>query len=401
MIGLVSGSTLMPMNAIKPLPPLALYVHLPWCVSKCPYCDFNSHALSGALPTGKYLSALLADLELALAITGSRPIETVFFGGGTPSLFPASEISKVLDRLRFAGRLARAAEITLEANPGTVERHSFSELAAAGITRISLGAQSFDPARLKSLGRIHGPAETCRAAEELHAAGLVNFNIDLMFALPGQHLAGALDDVALAVALEPAHISHYQLTIEPRTAFHRHPPQLPPEDDAWAMQSECQELLEDSGFSQYEVSAFARTGSRCRHNMNYWEYGDYLGIGAGAHEKLTAEDGTITRNIRRSHPSHYMRDAGNALAIATATEVAPGERIFEFMLNALRLKSGFRMDLFEHRTGLPAATLLPGLVAAAERGLALHAEQHWRASETGWRFLNDLQAMFLTEGKAA
>lgn len=389
------------MNAIEPLPPLALYVHLPWCVSKCPYCDFNSHALADELPASRYLDALLADLGLALATSGSRPIESVFFGGGTPSLFPASEIARLLDRLRAAGRLAPSAEISLEANPGTVERHSFAELAAAGVTRISLGAQSFDPSALRKLGRIHGPAETCRAAEELHAAGLANFNIDLMFALPGQGPAGALDDVTLALALEPAHVSHYQLTIEPRTAFHRHPPALPPDDEAWVMQSECQALLEASGFVQYEVSAFARQGKQCRHNLNYWEYGDYLGIGAGAHQKLTSENGTIMRIRRRSHPERYMREAGNAALVAAFTVVTPGERVFEFMLNALRLKQGFSLPLFERRTGLPGEALLPILASAVERGLATEDAQHWRASATGWRFLNDLQAMFLPEGEVA
>ena len=389
------------MDAISPLPPLSLYVHMPWCVRKCPYCDFNSHALTGTLPADRYLDALLGDLEYALAESGDRLVETVFFGGGTPSLFPAEKIGRVLERLRSGGRLAPSAEITLEANPGTVERHSFAELAAAGVTRISLGAQSFDRALLRALGRIHGPAETRRAAEELHAAGLSNFNIDLMFALPGQQAEGALADIAAALALAPAHISHYQLTIEPLTAFHRHPPVLPADDLAWAMQSSCQSALADAGFRQYEVSAFASKGRQCRHNLNYWEYGDYLGIGAGAHGKLSSGNGTITRLRKRSHPSRYMREAGTDQALAERAVIGPDERVFEFMLNALRLRDGFHLSLFEGRTGLSSAAVLPTLALAGERGLAVEAAQTWRASEVGWRFLNDLQALFLPEGLAA
>ena len=389
------------MNAIDPLPPLALYVHMPWCVRKCPYCDFNSHALAGALPADRYLDALLADLDLALGESGSRPVQTVFFGGGTPSLFRADKIGQLLERLSARGRLASDAEITLEANPGTVERHSFAELAAAGVNRVSLGAQTFDPALLKALGRIHGPAETCRAAAELHAAGLSNFNIDLMFALPGQTIAGALDDITQALALEPAHISHYQLTIEPQTAFYRNPPVLPDDDMAWAMQNDCHTRLSAAGFCQYEVSAFARERKQCRHNLNYWEYGDYLGIGAGAHGKLSSANGQICRERRRSHPSRYMQEASEGRAVAGRSDVDAGERIFEFMLNALRLRAGFKLSLFESRTGLPAHALLPKLALARQRGLLVEDDQRWRASDTGWRFLNDLQALFLSEDRAA
>lgn len=328
-------------------------------------------------------------------------IETVFFGGGTPSLFPAKELTRLLQRLRDSGRLAQDAEITLEANPGTVERHSFADLAAAGINRISLGAQSFDPLMLSRLGRIHGPDETRRAASELHAAGIENFNIDIMFALPEQTRAGAVDDLTQALSLSPAHVSHYQLTIEPNTAFARHPPVVPGDGLAWAMQEDCHAFLAEAGFEHYEVSAFARPGKRCLHNLNYWEFGDYLGIGAGAHQKLTHDSGAITRVRRRSHPTRYMREAGAESGIAGTAELSNEDRIFEFMLNALRLKHGFNGALFTQRTGLALASLQPTLALAHARGLLVSEGASWRPSDTGWRFLNDLQAMFLPEGKAA
>ena len=257
------------------LPPLSLYTHIPWCVKKCPYCDFNSHGLKGSLPEAAYVEALLKDLDQDLPRVQGQRIETVFFGGGTPSLFSAEAIGRFLDGVRARLPFAPDAEVTLEANPGTVERGRFAEYRAAGVTRLSIGVQSFDPAMLKVLGRIHSSGEAVTAAEEAHAAGLANFNLDLMYALPEQTLAGALDDIARAVALRPAHLSHYQLTLEPNTLFHAHPPVLPDEDTAWSMQEACQDALAEHGYAQYEVSAYAETGRECRHNLNYWRFGDY------------------------------------------------------------------------------------------------------------------------------
>jgi putative oxygen-independent coproporphyrinogen III oxidase len=268
-------------------PPLALYVHFPWCVRKCPYCDFNSYALSGELPAEAYLARLQSDLAAQAPQVAGRAIVSVFLGGGTPSLFSAETIGRLLEAARQHLTLAPDAEVTLEANPGTIERGAFREYRAAGVTRVSLGAQSFDQARLTTLGRIHSPAETRRAAAELHAAGLTNFNLDLMYALPGQDVAGAVRDLEEALALAPAQVSHYQLTLEPGTVFAAHPPPLPDEDLAAGMLGECAERLALAGFAQYEVSAWARPGAQCRHNLNYWTFGDYLGVGAGAHGKLT------------------------------------------------------------------------------------------------------------------
>lgn len=382
-------------------PPLSLYVHLPWCVRKCPYCDFNSHALSGELPAERYTDALLRDLDYALDGLDPTPLGSVFFGGGTPSLFPADQLARLLEHLRVTGWLAADAEITLEANPGTVERHSFKSFAAAGINRVSLGAQSFDPDKLAALGRIHSPDDTRRAAADLHEAGISNFNIDLMFALPGQQPDEYFADLEAALALGPAHLSAYQLTIEPNTAFARHPPKLPDEDVVAAMEQPGRELLAAAGFAQYEVSAYAAPGAECRHNRNYWEYGDYLGIGAGAHQKLTDPPGRITRLKRRAHPGHYQRHAGSDRCVAERREVQAAERIFEFMLNALRLRAGFDRQLFEERTLLPWSTLKPQLEVAATRGLMTRDHERWRASPLGWRFLNDVQAIFLPPGEAA
>ena len=293
-----------------PPPSLSLYVHLPWCVKKCPYCDFNSHGLKGTLPEAAYVDALLRDLDQDLPRVAGRRIETVFFGGGTPSLFSAAAIARFLDGALRRLPFAADAEVTLEANPGTVERGRFAEYRAAGVTRLSIGVQSFDPAALKVLGRIHSSTEAVTAAEEAHAAGLANFNLDLMYALPGQSLEGALDDVARAATLKPAHISHYQLTLEPNTLFHAHPPTLPDEDTAWAMQEACQGALAERGYKQYEVSAYAQAGRECRHNLNYWRFGDYLGLGAGAHGKLTDASGRVTRIWKVKHPETYLRGAG-------------------------------------------------------------------------------------------
>ena len=381
---------------------LSLYVHMPWCVRKCPYCDFNSHQLSSAAPPTSYVDALLLDFERELPSIGGREIESVFFGGGTPSLFAPEEFARLLEVLRGRARFAADAEVTLEANPGTVERGRFSGYRDAGINRVSLGAQSFAAPALQRLGRIHSVEDTHRAVEELHAAGLVNFNLDLMYALPGQTPGEALEDVRIACALEPAHISHYQLTLEPGTVFHARPPVLPDEDEAFEMQRDCQQLLAQEGFAQYEVSAYARPGARCRHNLNYWTFGDYVGVGAGAHGKLTFEaPEDIVRTEKPRQPREYLdRLQGAASGDAPGDwgarrRVPRGELPFEFMLNALRLKEGFATRDFEERTGLSAAVVDPALERAEASGLVEATPGGWRPTELGLRFLNDLQGGFL------
>ena len=380
-------------------PPLSLYVHLPWCVRKCPYCDFNSHPVpSAGVPERAYLAALLGDLDLAARTVAGREIVSVFFGGGTPSLFSARAIETVLARLRDLLPVAGDAEVTLEANPGTVEHGAFAAYREAGVNRVSLGAQSFDDRCLAALGRIHASGDIGAAVAELRAAGIDNFNLDLMYGLPEQAPAGALRDVERAIALEPAHISHYNLTLEPGTAFERRPPRLPDEDTVFEMQVSCQEMLAGAGYRQYEVSAYARPGRRCRHNLNYWEFGDYLGIGAGAHAKVTdAGSGRVSRAERLRQPGLYMA-AKRAEERIVGERAIPGPDLaFEFCLNALRLVEGFDEAMFEARTGQPWATV-PAVSAACERGLLERAPTgRWAATRQGRLFLNDLQAMFLPD----
>ncbi len=378
--------------------PLALYVHLPWCVRKCPYCDFNSHAVPAAgVPEQAYLDALRQDLDFAARGAGGREIVSVFFGGGTPSLFAARSIGRLLDHARALLPFAPRAEITLEANPGTIERGRFADYAAAGINRVSLGAQTFDPARLAVLGRIHSADEIEVAAADLRTSGIDNFNLDLMYALPGQSADAALADVERAIALAPAHLSHYQLTLEPGTPFARRPPPgIPDHDAAFALQEACQARLAAAGYGQYEVSAYAREDRRCTHNLVYWRFGDYLGIGAGAHGKLTRADGAgIERTVRTRHPAHYLAAAEPGERIAETRLVDAGERTFEFCLNALRLVEGFTDEMFERRTGLRIADLVPRLEVAVARGLLERRDQGWQATPRGRLFLNDLQALFL------
>ncbi len=379
-------------------PPLSLYVHFPWCVSKCPYCDFNSHALQGELPAERYIAALEADLETQAPLVAGRPIVSVFFGGGTPSLFPPEAIARVLEHTRGLLGLAPDAEITLEANPGTIERGRFAGYRDAGVNRVSLGAQTFDAAMLQTLGRIHSPEETRLAAEELHAAGLANFNLDLMYALPGQTPAAALADVEAALALGPAHVSHYQLTLEPGTQFAARPPALPDEDSAHVMLEACLDLLFARGYLRYEVSAYARAGRRCRHNLNYWEFGDYLGIGAGAHGKQSdAGLRRITRTTRLREPRRYMSAAAQAPA---SREVEPSERPFEFMMNALRLSDGFAPGLFEARTGLAWSEIEAPIGRLVARGLIERSAMNWRPTRHGLNFLNELLLEFMPETRA-
>jgi len=381
-------------------PPLSLYVHLPWCVRKCPYCDFNSHELRGEMPFARYVDALLADLELDLPLVWGRPIHSVFFGGGTPSLFPATELGRFLDaasaRLTFAPHL----EITLETNPGTVEHGKFEEYRAIGINRLSFGIQSFDDGCLKRLGRIHNGCEAESAVALARKAGFDNFNLDLMYALPEQTLTMAEADMTRAIALEPAHISHYQLTLEPNTLFAARPPShLPDEDLAFDMQEHCQALLAANGYMHYEVSAYAKPGRQCAHNLNYWRFGDYLGIGAGAHGKITlGHEQNILRRWRHKHPSAWMSAAGDMAAIGDEERIVPAQRPFEFMLNALRLVDGFALAYFEQRCGLPASAIESQLHEAIARGWLVIDGDHVRPSELGQRFTNDVIGLFVAAG---
>jgi oxygen-independent coproporphyrinogen-3 oxidase len=391
---------------------------MPWCVRKCPYCDFNSHQLKSAAPDPAYIDALIADFDAELPRLVNRTIDTVFFGGGTPSLFQPQDFARLLGALRQRIEFAGDAEITLEANPGTIERGRFAGYRDAGINRVSLGAQTFTPRALEVLGRIHSAEDTHRAVEELRAANLANFNLDLMYALPGQTFEEAREDVRAACALEPAHISYYQLTLEPGTVFHTRPPQLPDEEAAWRIQCAGQDLLAGAGYVQYEVSAYARAGARCRHNVNYWSFGDYVGIGAGAHGKLSLElPQRILRTAKPKQPRDYLaqtqalaaagtpsigaaRDvAGNAACAASrigeSSFIRPADLPFEFMLNALRLNEGFSMADYQERTGLGADSVEVKIAAGLGRGLLESRTGGWRPTELGRRFLNDLQASFL------
>jgi oxygen-independent coproporphyrinogen-3 oxidase len=381
----------------KALPPLALYIHIPWCVRKCPYCDFNSHEAREAVAEARYVAALVADLERALPEVWGRRVHSVFFGGGTPSLFSAQAIDAILAAVRARLVLAPGAEITLEANPGTVEAGKFHAFRAAGVNRLSIGIQSFDPRHLKALGRIHDGREALRAAE-IALRHFDNVNLDLMYGLPGQTAAEALSDIEQALALAPAHLSCYHLTIEPNTYFHRFPPQLPDDDLAAAMQSGIEARLAVAGYDHYETSAFAR-GARCEHNLNYWTFGDYLGIGAGAHSKLSFP-GRVLRQLRIKHPDRYMAGAEAGEPVQEQHVVPPEEVPFEFMMNALRLNAGFPAALFEERTGLPLTAVLRELEHAERRGLIERDHARIAPTPLGRRFLNDLLQVFLRQQAA-
>jgi oxygen-independent coproporphyrinogen-3 oxidase len=380
------------------LPPLSLYVHLPWCARKCPYCDFNSHELRDAIPETAYIDALIADLEQELPDVWGRPVETVFIGGGTPSLFSPTAIDRLLSQIRALLPLQASAEITMEANPGSAEAVKFAELRAAGINRLSIGVQSFDADMLQRLGRIHGPAEAIAAAEAAHAAGFAEINLDLMYGLPMQNADQALADLEQALVLQPTHLSHYQLTIEPNTRFAHAPPPLPDHDASWAMQQACEARLASAGFDQYEISAYARAGHRCRHNLNYWLFGDYLGIGAGAHGKISsAMTQRIVRSAKVRHPRDYLAKAARPARIAEQRILTRRETGFEFMLNALRLTEGFPVTLFPQHTGLPLNVVEQALRSAEAKGLIEWNMHHIRPTEMGRRFLNDLTALFLPD----
>lgn len=377
-------------------PPLSLYIHIPYCVRKCPYCDFNSHAFDGAPPEDAYVAAVLRDLAFEAPLAEKRPIESVFFGGGTPSVFSPAAIGRILDVAAAQLKLDAAAEITLEANPGTVDQNRFAGYHAAGVNRLSLGVQSFDETSLKRLGRIHGRRESLQAVENARGAGIDNVNVDLMFALPGQDLTRAGADVRRACELGPSHISYYQLTLEPGTAFFHHPPSLPHDELAWRIQTRGQQILAAHGYAQYEVSAYAREGYACRHNLNYWHFGDYLGIGAGAHGKLTnAWAGTVIRRARVRLPKRFLQHAGEEGALAEVREITPQERVLEYVMNALRLRSGFNTTEFESRTGLPAATLDAALQRATNLGLVQCGAGRVLPSELGWRHLDTLIGLFV------
>jgi oxygen-independent coproporphyrinogen-3 oxidase len=378
------------------LPPLALYLHLPWCVRKCPYCDFNSHSAGAGAPTRRYVDALLTDLEHEATRAAGRVIHSLFLGGGTPSLFAPEEISRLLDGVHERFAVASDAEITMEANPGTVECGAPAGYREAGVNRLSIGAQSFDDEALRRLGRIHSSDDIRRAVEEVKSAGFDDFNLDLLHGLPGQTLVTAAADVRAALELGPTHISWYQLTLEPNTVFHARPPaNLPDEETTYAIQDTGAALLREAGFEQYEVSAWARPGRRCRHNVNYWLFGDYLAVGAGAHGKLSGE-ARVSRYRKPANPLQYMLLMEENPAAGELEPVTDENLLFEFMLNALRLNDGFQETVFLERTGLSTEQLQQASRGALARGLLERVKDStWRPTELGRRFLNDLQAEFL------
>lgn len=377
-------------------PPLSLYVHLPWCVRKCPYCDFNSHAAKADTPFDDYVEALVLDLEIDLPLVWGRPVHSVFFGGGTPSLFSAGQIRRLIDAIRSRLVLAPAAEITLEANPGTVEHDRFTAYRDAGVNRLSLGAQSFSDASLERIGRIHGRAEVEAALAAAREAGFDSVNIDLMYGLPGQSVESAVTDVETAAAAGTDHLSHYQLTIEPNTAFHASPPDLPDDETAWSMQERCAEVLQAAGFRQYEISAWARPGRECLHNLNYWRYGDYLGIGAGAHGKITLPaEGEIRRRIRKRGPADWMRGVRDGSPLAEDRALGRDDRVFEFFLNQSRLIGGVDSGQFSERTGLSWDSVTDRVESAVSRGLWRWEGRYLVPTSLGWRFVNEIQALFL------
>ena len=381
-------------------PPLSLYIHIPWCVKKCPYCDFNSHAQRGGLPVDEYVAALLADLDGDIAAFGQtldgRKLHSIFFGGGTPSLFAPDAIARIIDGVAARIDLPSDAEVTLETNPGTIEHGRFDGYRRAGVNRISFGIQSFDDAKLQRLGRIHSAVDAEVAVRAAQDAGIGNINVDLMYALPEQSEAQALHDIERAVALQPTHVSHYQLTLEPNTPFAATPPPLPDEDSAWAMQESCQQALAEAGFAQYEVSAYSRDARQCRHNLNYWQFGDYLGIGAGAHAKLSdARTGSVRRRWKQRLPRSYLAATDQASRIGGDDDVAAVDLPYEFMMNALRLNAGVPIAWFAQRSGLALAGIAGTLAEAHRRGWLDADDRVLRPSDEGRRLLNDLVGLFL------
>lgn len=368
-------------------PPLALYIHIPWCVQKCPYCDFNSHALHGEIPQQQYVAALLADLDRDLPWVKERTLTSIFIGGGTPSLLYPEYMAQLLDGVRQRIAWAPDIEITMEANPGTVEQGRFAAFEHAGVNRISIGVQSFDNDKLHRLGRIHDASEAISAAEQAHQTGLRSFNLDLMHGLPEQTLSGALDDLQQAIALKPPHLSWYQLTIEPNTLFGSRPPVLPDDDLLWDIDEQGRQLLAAAGYKRYEISAYAQPGMACRHNLNYWHFGDYLGIGCGAHGKVTLpESNTLLRTEKVKHPQGYLEPG--RVPLARKREVSEAERPFEYMLNRARLLDAAPYEQFSAYTGLPWQTIAPLMERQAERGLVTLGDKHWQMTDLGLRYLN-------------
>ncbi|WP_323640281.1 radical SAM family heme chaperone HemW [Pectobacterium polonicum] len=375
------------------LPPLSLYIHIPWCVQKCPYCDFNSHALKGDVPHQEYVDHLLADLDADLPLASGRELHSIFIGGGTPSLLSAEAMQALLDGVRARIPLTPDAEITMEANPGTVEADRFSGYQRAGVNRISIGVQSFDPQKLTRLGRIHGPDEAKRAAHLATGLGLRSFNLDLMHGLPDQSLDEALDDLRQAIALNPPHLSWYQLTIEPNTLFSSRPPTLPDDDALWDIYEQGHALLSAAGYQQYETSAYAKPGYQCQHNLNYWRFGDYLGIGCGAHGKLTFSDGRILRTVKVRHPRGYMQGT----YLDKQHNVANDDRPFEFFMNRFRLLEAAPRADFTAYTGLEEHSIRSQLDQALTQGYLTETATHWQITEHGKLFLNSLLELFLAE----
>ena len=375
------------------LPPLSLYIHVPWCVRKCPYCDFNSHEARGELPERPYIDALISDLDAALPLIWGRRVYTIFFGGGTPSLLSGESVDAIISAVRARVPLAVDAEITLEANPGTLEGDKFGAFRAAGVNRLSIGIQSFDARHLKALGRIHDDAQAHRAIE-LAREHFDNFNVDLMYALPGQTLDESKRDVEAVLSYSPPHLSVYHLTLEPNTYFHRFPPAVPDSDEAAEMQDAVDSQLARAGYQHYETSAYAQPGMRSRHNLHYWTFGDYLGIGAGAHSKLSFPD-RIVRQARYRQPQEYIDRAARHDTVQTENTVDASDAVCEFMMNALRLKEGFPLSSIEERTGVPLVRALRGLDEAERRGLIVRDHAHVAPTELGQRFLNDLLEIFL------
>ena len=378
---------------VQTLPPLSLYIHIPWCVKKCPYCDFNSH-VSNSLDEKKYLHTLMADLDNDLKLIDSRPIQSIFFGGGTPSIFSPDTIHQIIDGTQQRLNFDDSIEITMEANPGTFEQKNFAEFKNAGINRLSIGIQSFNDQHLKSIGRIHDAQQALNAINTAKESGFDNINLDLMFGLPQQNIKQAINDIEIACAQGVQHISHYQLTIEANTFFHKHPPVTPDMEELWDMQNQCHEILLKNDFHQYEVSAFSKPDKQCRHNLNYWNFGDYLGIGAGAHGKLTdSSTGKIIRRWKLRQPEDYMSHVLDDM-VSGESEIVQNDIIVEFLLNALRLKEGFTFDVFEQNTGLNRRLLLEAC-QHVDKDLLVFSDSGIRTSDRGYLFLNDVLEQFL------
>ncbi len=385
-------------STFETYPPLALYIHFPWCLKKCPYCDFNSHAVTETVDEQEYIDALINDLDAELPNVWGRSVQSIFMGGGTPSLFSADAINTLLNALRARLKILPDCEITMEANPGTLEASTLGQYQKAGVTRLSIGVQSLDNAMLKSLGRVHDADAAVQTIAAAKQAGFDSFNVDLMYGLPDQTVEQAQDDLQKIIDLAPPHISHYQLTIEPNTLFAVSPPVVASDDESWQMQINCQQMLAAAGYQQYEISAYAKPGFQCKHNLNYWLYGDYLGIGAGAHQKITLPaEQRVERKIKQKHPEQYKKAIQSASHCAKVNSVPTAELAFEFMLNALRLTEGFKADNFMQHTGLPLSSVQLQIDSAVERGWIIQSASHIYPTPEGQRFLNDLIALFLPD----